>query len=125
MQCESILSKRQEARKIIESYGKAKLQDEELAHQKAKELAHKIEEERRQTQAEVAHLVGDEQDARKLAAELGKHINIKIEEKPKSVDAFQLTHYETTEPVVSEMRIDEHEDKSLGSKIIDSVKGLF
>jgi hypothetical protein len=96
-----------------------------LACKKAEELAHKIMEERRQTQKDVSRLVAEEQAARKKVAELGKNIKVKVEQKPTVVDVYQHKSYETTEPVVSEMRIDEKEDKSLGSKIIDSVKSLF
>jgi hypothetical protein len=91
-----------------------------LACKKAEELAHKIMEERRQTQKDVSRLVAEEQAARKKVAELGK-----VEQNPIVMDVHQRKRHETTEPVVSEMHIDEKEEKSLGSKIIDSVKSFF
>lgn len=122
---EDIVSKEKERRKSIESYTKEHLKDEELARHKAEELMCKIQEERREVQEQVAYLIGEQQAAKKKAAELGNNIHFKIEKKPVIMDVFEHTQYVTSEPHVSEIHVDEHDDKSLGSKIIDGVKNLF
>lgn len=120
---EYIVSKQKEQRKLIESCGREQLKDQELVCEKAEELARKLQEERRQAQEEVAMLVQEENAAKKVAAELNKKMNVKMEEKPACVDDFQDALYGTTD--ISEVQIGEREEKSLGTKIMDGVKSLF
>lgn len=96
-----------------------------MARRKAEELACKVENERRDAQKDVSRLVEEEADVKKKAADLNKKINIKVEQKPSTVDVYEHKRYETNKPVVTEVQVNESEDKSLGAKIVDGVKKLF
>lgn len=96
-----------------------------MIRRKAQELVNKIREECHQAKTDVARISGEKQAVMKKAAELKNNINIEIGEKPTIVDVYQHSRYEKTEPFISQIYIDDHEDKSLGFKIIESVKDLL
>jgi aconitase A len=87
-------------------------------------LANKVQEERREVQDELSFLVGEEQAAKKKAAEVAKNIKVEVKTTPTVVDVYEHKTYTTNEPIITEMHV-EHDDKSLVSNIIDGVKSLF
>jgi len=125
---EHVVISQKEERKTLECHAKEQLKNEELARKKAEELACKTSKERRDLQQDVSRLVKEEQDAKKKVCDLEKTANVKVEEKPATVDVYQHTQYETKEPVITEIKTEEqkaNEDKSIGAKIVDGVKNLF
>jgi hypothetical protein len=124
---EQIAIKQQEQKRTVETISQENIKNEELALRKAQALSGKTEKERQEAQKEVARLTAELQDAKKQASEMTKTCNVKVEQKPATIDVYQHKRYETTEPVVTEVTSEHHtkEDRSLGEKIVDGVKNLF
>jgi hypothetical protein len=120
---EYLAQRQTEEKKTIQIQSKENIQNEQEAMEKAEALAKRQEQERQQAQKRLQSAVEEEQEARQKAYELNqKSANVTVEERPATVDVYQHTRYETTEPVVKTEIQEGTEEKS---GLVDKIKSLF
>lgn len=128
---EQLLETRKQEEKQIITKSKEELKNEQIALDKARDLAAKTADQRKDIQGDLSRLTKEEREAKAKLSELQQTTHVTVEQKPATIDVFKRERYQTTEPVITETKTEqrcetetcETEEKSSG--ILGKIKSAL